>query len=477
MRFILAGQPNSGKSTIFNSVAGYRSATANFPGSSVSFTVSRALILGREVEVVDLPGIYSLTSSTQDSGQAEGYLLEETYDLIINVVDASRLGRSLELTMQLLELERPMIVALNMMDEAARGGMEVDHEELSRQIGVPVVPTVGRRGLGLKELFRRALQHAHHGEESLALTLDREVEEALEEVAGLLEANGVENSVPRRFVAEKLLERDPHFEREIYGLHPDLKKQVRRVATVMQKAHGWGADQVISGSRHAVAHCIEEEAVTVERPQIGWREWADRVFLHPWTGGPVMVAILGLLFWVVFRVGQRLEMPLVELTDRLGAALAEKLPPETLLGTLAGGALTGIAGGVAIVLPYLLAIPDRTGDSRGQWLPAAHGLHPRQLHAPHRSARQVGAAADPRLRVLGAGNHVGAHPAVASGPEDHGCPRFVHSVLGTDDRDLRSGGGLYGPVVGAWHLSPQPVDRCRARQRSRAHHEGRPAGV
>jgi len=354
MRFVLAGQPNCGKSTIFNSVAGYRAATANFPGSSTTFTFSRALILGREVEVVDLPGIYSLTSSTEDSGKAEGYLLEESYDLIINVVDASRLGRSLELTMQLLELERPMIVALNMMDEAARHGMEVDHEKLSRQIGVPVVPTVGRRGLGLKELFRRALQHAHQGEESFALTLDREVEEALEEVAELLEANGFGNSVPRRFVAEKLLERDPHFEREIYAQHPELKKTVRGVASVLQKAHGWSADQVISGSRHAVAHCIEEETVTLERPRIGWREWADRVFLHPWTGGPVMVAILGLLFWVVFRVGQRLEVPLVELTDQLAAALAEKLPPETLLGTLAGGALNGIAGGVAIVLPYLL---------------------------------------------------------------------------------------------------------------------------
>jgi ferrous iron transport protein B len=354
MKFVLAGQPNSGKSTIFNSVAGYRAATANFPGSTLSFTFSRALIHGREVEIVDLPGIYSLTSSKADAGKAEGYLLEESYDLIINVVDASRLGRSLELTMQLLELERPMIIALNMMDEAARGGIEVDPVELARQIGVPVVPTVGRRGLGLKELFRNALQHAHQGQDSYPLTLDREVEEALEDVSDLLDAEGVGNTVPRRFVAEKLLERDPHFEREIYALHPELKKKVRGVAAVLQKAHGWSADQVISGSRHAVAHCIEEEVVSLERPRIGWREWADRIFLHPWTGGPAMVAILGLLFWVVFRVGQRLEMPLIELTDRLAVDLAARLPPETLLGTMAAGAFTGIAGGVAIVLPYLL---------------------------------------------------------------------------------------------------------------------------
>ena len=354
MRFILAGQPNSGKSTIFNSVAGYRSATANFPGSSVTFTVSHALILGREVEVVDLPGIYSLTSSEEIAGMAEGYLLDEEYDLIINVVDASRLGRSLELTEQLLELDRPLIVALNMMDEAVRGGMEVDHEELSRQLGVPVVPTIGRRGLGLKELFRVALQHAHRGEPALALTLDREVEEALEETAELLDGYGVDESVPRRLMAEKLIERDAYFESEVYASHPELKKKVRGVAAVLQKAHGWSADQVISGSRHAVAHCIEEEVVTHSRPKIGWRERADRLLLHRWTGGPVMVLIFGGLFFIVFRVGQRLELPLVAFTDRLALALAAKLPPETLIGTIAAGALAGIAGGVAIVLPYLL---------------------------------------------------------------------------------------------------------------------------
>ena len=367
MRFLLAGQPNSGKSTIFNSVAGYRSATANFPGSSVTFTVSHALILGREVEVIDLPGIYSLTSSEEDAGTAEGYLLDEEYDLIINVVDASRLGRSLELTQQLLELDRPLIVALNMMDEAARGGMEVDHEELSRQLGVPVVSTVGRRGLGLKELFRVALQHAHRGEPALALTLDREVEEAFEDTAELLDAFDVDDSVPRRLMAEKLLERDSHFESEVYAAHPELKKKVRGVAAVLQKAHGWSADQVISGSRHAVAHCIEEEVVTHHSPKIGWRERADRLLLHPWTGGPVMVLILGGLFFIVFRVGQRVEMPLVAFTDRLAVALAAKLPPETLIGTIAGGALAGIAGGVAIVLPYLvpfligLAVLEDTG--------------------------------------------------------------------------------------------------------------------
>lgn len=354
MRFVLAGQPNSGKSTIFNSVAGYRSATANFPGSSATYTVSRALILGREVEVVDLPGTYSLTSSQSVAGQGESYLLDEAYGLIINVVDASRLGRSLELTQQLLELERPMIVALNMTDEAARGGMEVDHEALSLQLGVPVVPTVGRQGLGLKDLFRVALQHAHAGRPSVPLALDREVEQALDEASALLVDGAVRLTVPARFAAEKLLERDPHFEQLVYPTHPQLKSRMRAIAAVLQKAHGWGADEVISGSRHAVAHRIEEQVVTHSRPRLGWRDRADRVLLHPLSGGPVMLLILGVLFWIVFRVGQRFEAPLVALTDRLAEALALRLPPETLAGTVASGVLHGVAGGVAIVLPYLL---------------------------------------------------------------------------------------------------------------------------
>ncbi len=367
MRFVLAGQPNAGKSTIFNSVAGYRSATANFPGSSVTFFTSKAMILGREVEVVDLPGIYSLISSEEDAGKAETYLLEEQYDLIINVVDASRLGRSLELTLQLLELEKPMIVALNMMDEATRGGMEVNAEALSQQLGVPVVATVGRRGLGLKDLFRVALRHAHTGENAVPIALDLEVEEAVEEVVTALQENGADLTMPGRFAGQKLLERDPHFERLVYVTHPELKTKVRAIATVLQKAHGWSADQVISGSRHAVAHCVEEAVVAHTRPKLGWREWADRILLSPFFGGPVMVAILAFLFWVVFKVGQRLEAPLVDLTGRLQVMLAGALPPETLLGTVAAGVLTGIAGGVAIVLPYLmpfligLAILEDTG--------------------------------------------------------------------------------------------------------------------
>jgi ferrous iron transport protein B len=367
MKFVLSGQPNSGKSTVFNAVAGYRSATANFPGSSVSYTISRALILGREVEIVDLPGVYSLTSTDVTVSEAESYLLDQDYDLIIDVVDASRLGRSLELTLQLLELGRPMVIALNMMDEAERRGIEIDVDELSRQLGVPVVPTIASRGRGLRALFRAALQKAYSKVSPEPVRLDREVEGAVDAVAGLIVQQGIELGVPPRFTAGKLIEGDGYFQKRVYGWYPDLESSVAEVVDELEDAHGWTVDQVVSGSRHAMAHDIEDSVATVGRPEVGLREWLDRLLLGPWTGGPLMVAILAGLFWMVFGVGQRIEAPLVSAFESLNAAVAGYFEPGSLMATVANGVLMGLAGGVAIVLPYLvpfllgLAILEDTG--------------------------------------------------------------------------------------------------------------------
>jgi len=367
MRFVLAGQPNSGKSSIFNSVAGYRSVTANFPKSSVSFTATKTLIAGREVEVIDLPGIYSLTSSNSVAGPAERYLLDESYDLVINVVDASRLGRSLELTLQLLELNRPMIVALNMMDEARRRGFKIDSRELAARLGVPVVMTTSRLGRGLKKLFRDSLRHAAFAEPASSPTYDREVEEAIGEVASIIEHADPVPGVPARLVASKLLEADPHISTRTYGPAPELEARVAEVGGKLEVAHGWTADQVVSGSRHALAHVVEEGVVTHQIAELGWREHVDRLLLNQWTGGPLMVVILAGFFWAVFGIGRRVEAPLVEAFNWLQSSVASQFPHGSLAATVADGLVMGLAGGVAIVLPYLipfllgLAILEDTG--------------------------------------------------------------------------------------------------------------------
>ncbi len=367
MRLVLAGQPNSGKSTIFNAVAGYRSATANFPGSSVAYTISRTMILGREIQVVDLPGIYSLTTTDAAENQALRYLLDEEPEVIVNVVDATRLGRSLELTLQLMELGRPMVVALNMMDEARRKGIEVDPEALSEALGIPVVPTVARRGQGLKRLFREALRAQMTGARPEPKRLDREIEEAARKIAELLPPEPAVYPVPRRFLALKVLERDPGILHAIERVVPGFAETVRPVLEALESAHGWDVPEVLSGHRHAVAHAIEDRVSTMHHARLGWRERVDRLLLHPVTGGPIMLLILGAFFYAVFGVGKLVEDPLVTLFDRLGASILGAFPPGSFTGTVLNGLVLGVSGGIAIVLPYLvpfllgLAVLEDTG--------------------------------------------------------------------------------------------------------------------
>jgi ferrous iron transporter FeoB len=157
VKVALAGQPNCGKSTLFNAVAGYRSLTSNFAGTTVEYTLGQARVDGEVVDLVDLPGLYSLTPKNPLETVARQALLQGDWDVLINVIDASQLARSLELTLELKDLEAPLVVCLNMMDEAARKGIVIDSRALSGALGVPVVETIASRGQGILDSFRAAL--------------------------------------------------------------------------------------------------------------------------------------------------------------------------------------------------------------------------------------------------------------------------------------------------------------------------------
>ena len=158
MRIALIGQPNCGKSTLFNQVAGYKAETGNFTGTTVTFTESSVRVGGEKVELVDLPGTYTLAGTNPAERVANRYLLSEDVDVIINVLDASHISQGLELTLELLAMERPLIVALNMMDEASRLGLTIDGPGLQEKLGVPVMPIVASRGRGVRGLFLAALR-------------------------------------------------------------------------------------------------------------------------------------------------------------------------------------------------------------------------------------------------------------------------------------------------------------------------------
>ena len=158
MRVALIGQPNCGKSTLFNQVAGYKAETGNFSGTTVNFTESRVRVAGVVIELVDLPGAYTLESGSPAEMEAVHYLSSRDVDVIINVADATHLSSALELTLELLPLNKPVILALNMMDEAARLGLHIDGEGLAHELGVPVLPLIASKGRGVKGLFVKALE-------------------------------------------------------------------------------------------------------------------------------------------------------------------------------------------------------------------------------------------------------------------------------------------------------------------------------
>jgi ferrous iron transport protein B len=153
VRIALVGQPNSGKSTLFNALVGLKAVASNFPGTTVEILRGRAFLAGKPAEVVDLPGIYSLEAEDPAERVARDFLLGEKVDLVVNVIDSSVLLRSLSLTLELMELGLPMVVVLNMADEAEHKGLRIDKEKLAEILGVPVVSTVASRGIGLKDLL------------------------------------------------------------------------------------------------------------------------------------------------------------------------------------------------------------------------------------------------------------------------------------------------------------------------------------
>jgi ferrous iron transport protein B len=158
MRIALIGLPNCGKSTLFNQVAGYKAETGNFSGTTVTFTESRVRVAGQVIELVDLPGAYSLEEGSPAEREAARYLNSRDVDVIINVADSTQLSAALSLTLELIPLNKPLILALNMVDEAARMGLHIDAEGLSCELNVPVLPLVASKGRGVKGLFIKALE-------------------------------------------------------------------------------------------------------------------------------------------------------------------------------------------------------------------------------------------------------------------------------------------------------------------------------
>ncbi|MEE9234032.1 MAG: ferrous iron transport protein B [Candidatus Acidoferrales bacterium] len=355
MRVALLGQPNCGKSTIFNAVAGYRSATANFSGTTVRLAWSQVRLNGHLIELYDLPGIYSLTTSNPAEATAKRFLLSAEVDVVVNVLDASLLSRSLELTLELRELGLPMVVCLNMMDEAQRKGIAIDTRKLTALLRLPVVETIASRGRGIRNLFTHVgLQAGWRPAPAEALAWHRDIEAAIAAIETSLNDCCPDGRISPRFLAVKLLEDEDEELRA--RATPAARATAARLRQALARSHGRPLESVILSERHDRSMDLFEKSATVGRPQKDVRAALDHFLMHPFWGYAFLVALLVGFFWAVFGVGAALENFLLARMDSWFASWSAPLSPGTLGYTVARSLWDGMAGGAAIVLPYLVPL-------------------------------------------------------------------------------------------------------------------------
>ena len=352
MRFALVGQPNCGKSTMFNQVAGYRAETGNFAGTTVTFTETKVRVLGDVIELVDLPGTYTLLGTNPAERVVLDYLLEKRVDAIINIIDATHLVQGLSLTLELMELGRPMVLAINMMDEAKRQGIHLDGEKLSEILGIPVLPMVASRGQGIRETFVQTLHVAQEKILPSPHTYGEEIEKSILELKNRLEHG--EYPVSRRAIVVKLLEGDPFLTEQVGRKIPEIgdviQKQIDKLCHLTTRQAVW----LVATERQNTAREMEKKVLTQKKTQLTLRDHLDDYLLHPFWGYVFLLLVMGLFFYGVYGFGSWLEAPLLSFFDSFDAWVKSILPVSGLLAQVISGTIQGFSGGLAIVLPYLV---------------------------------------------------------------------------------------------------------------------------
>lgn len=355
-RIVLVGQPNAGKSTLFNVLSDIKAAAGNFAGTSVRITQSAIQMGGREFQLLDLPGTYSLNAADDAERITRDYLLGEPLDLIVHVVDSTLLSRSLELTVELLELGLPLVIALNMQDEAEKRGLKIDHEKLEERLGVPVVPTSALHGKGVRQLMERCLDRlsAPGDPAPPVLHYTAHIEAHVQKLAGLLPPLPAGQNGSRRFYAIRGIENPGMLPA---SLRDPIEAEIRAACSRIRRHHDRECYESIAYERHHLAMKLSEETCNfVPRKTIHLHDRMDRFLLHPWLGRLFLLGYFLGFFAVIFLVGGRIAAwldPLLALVPPLFQPLQHV---SGFLWATADGIFQGLAGALGIVLPYFLPL-------------------------------------------------------------------------------------------------------------------------
>ncbi|BAV32912.1 nucleoside recognition domain-containing protein [Sulfuricaulis limicola] len=375
LRIALVGMPNSGKSTLFNAVSSTSIRTGELGGTRRAYNECAVQIGLDEARVVELPSIQTLHDLPPDDLVALQYLLwgDELPpvkvhepgappapfappDVIIQVMDATALARHLELTLELSQLGRPMVIALNMMDEAWKKGLHIKPAALSRQLGIPVVPTVALMGQGIAKLFKTAVEAVRGKACPLPHPASKHLCEKLQPLSQALNRPEIQTAfrVPHPLLVMQLAQNDSYFRAEMQQHFPELLPQLMQLRSAAEQALPRPLAEELHADRHHRAAMLVESVTRLGAPHPGrgWRYWLDELFLHPQWGLLGSLAVFAVVLFVVFEVS-------VWIDSVTSARLVEWISPwqpQSTGGVIGRAVADGLIGLIGIVVPYMIPL-------------------------------------------------------------------------------------------------------------------------
>lgn len=363
----LVGNPNCGKTSLFNFASGAHERVGNYSGVTVDAKVGRAEYEGYEFHLVDLPGTYSLSAYSPEELYVRKQLVEETPDIVINVIDASNLERNLYLTTQLIDMHVRMVCALNMYDETEERGDHIDYEKLSELFGTPMVPTVFTSGRGVKELFHQVIA-VYEGKEDERLQFrhihinhGHEIEQGIKDIQEHLKNYpGLRQQYSTRYLAIKLLEGDKDVERLIQPLGDSLEifqHRDRAAQRVKEETHN-DCETAIMDAKYGFIHgALEESGYTTgdKKDTYQTTHLIDKILTNKYLGFPIFFLILLLMFTATFVIGQY-PMDWIDAgVAWLGDFISQNMPNGPVKAMLVDGVIGGV-GAVIVFLPQILIL-------------------------------------------------------------------------------------------------------------------------
>jgi ferrous iron transport protein B len=372
----LAGNANVGKSTIFNNLTGLAQTIGNWPGKTVEKAEGTLIHHGQTIKIIDLPGIYSLSTYSQEEIISRDYIALGHPDVVINVVDATSLERNLFFTLQLLEMGIPLVLSLNLIDAARKKGIEVDRQRLHHALGIPVVSTIAAKGIGVHELIDESLTLVETKNwVQKTIPYGPEIETRVDKLITLL-AN-INWHYPRRWTAIKLLENDEEIIRQMQN-HPEIVVAAKILSEEIAHIHKEPCSAVIASERYAVAAKIAKEVLTIQEPiKPTMSERMDALSMHGIWGYAIMISVMLSILAFISLFGGWLSTTLATAFESVRPPLVGFLPTLAWNGAVVGLYAT-LAVAIGFILPFylILGVLEDSG-----YLPKIAYLMDRPCHA------------------------------------------------------------------------------------------------